>query len=173
MKKRTILVFLMLFFTFFCISQPVKAEATRDCEGEYTGIVPSNNSVGICPCSNYTHICITGTHESGNNVNISFYSNYSGVWEAIQNFTNVSGSYCTFFPATYSTQYWWYVNVTEFNNDTNYNQTEVFTFATGSLEDCTAEVTVTTDSGGRFIYLIIPLFFIAAGYIIVKKRKRR
>ena len=140
---------------------------TRDCISEYSDVHPSNESSNICPCAdcnNFTCICIDGTHESGNNVNISFYSNYSGVWTAFQNYTNVSGRYCAFFQVEHDHQYWWYANVSEFGNDSNFNQTEVFTFTTGTYEYCAS---VHGFSAGEFLLvMILSLFilFFAVGY---------
>ena len=115
---------------------------TRLCEGQYSEIHPENNSASVCPChicENNSCVCINGTLEGGGTVNISFYSNYSGSWQMFQKISNVSGMYCAFFPVDYETQYWWYANVTEYNSDSNYNQTDVFTFTTDSYVDCIAE----------------------------------
>ena len=114
---------------------------TRDCEGEYSDIHPSNASSEVCPCvscDNYTCVCINASHESGKNVNISFYSNYSGAWTMFEKYINVSGRYCAFFPVDYNTTYYWYVNVTEYGNDSSYNQTDIYSFTTAlNVSNCT------------------------------------
>ena len=153
---------------------------TRPCVMNYSDIHPSNASSNICPCTlcnNNTCVCINATHETGNNVNISFYSNYSGTWQLFENYSNVSGRYCAFFPASYNTTYWWYVNVTEFNNESSYNQTDVYHFTTAeNYSNCTCSASsgeiIFTDIDNAYILTII-LIVGGLGIIFADTRRKR
>lgn len=144
---------------------------TVDCEGAYSNVHPENASSNICPCAdcnNFTCICLDAYHESGNNVNISFYSNHSGAWVAIENYTNVSGRSCAFFQVEHDHQYWWYANISEYGEQSNYNQTEVFTFVTGSEDACASIHGFSSVEFSAFILMDIFILFMFLGYLSKK-----
>ena len=91
---------------------------------------PSDGATGICisPTLN-----ITVVDAEGDNMNITWYSNFSGSWQVINTTNNVSnGTYSHVFSNASVNGQWWYwkVNVTDISNNTA--TSPVYKFYTGN-----------------------------------------
>jgi len=106
----------------------------------FSGVVyPVNESTEICPCMDSICVVVTAPYR----FNMTVYGrsqheiNYT-IWDKYVNFTAQTFCFCTcgyivdgwHQPMRYNTTYYWYVNVSKFDNISLYNETSVFSFTT-------------------------------------------
>jgi hypothetical protein len=106
---------------------------TRPCALEYIEVIPTNNSNDICCCD---AVCFSILSEGF--FNYSFYvNNGSGfVHYDGQDYIS-SGEYCvSLCKIRFNHTYSWYVNVSQYGNQSNYNNTGVYYFMTDTYENC-------------------------------------
>ena len=107
-------------------------------------------------------------------MNISFY--VDGVY--CGNKTNLTNGtwcicMCALWMSHYNTTYYWYVNVTEFGNTSNYNQSETYHFTTALTSwDCEISSTGTGNERSYVIGLIGILGILGILGYFMKKRRR-
>jgi len=139
--------------------------STESCPVSY--IAPSPSEGYACPCvEGYVCLCLTPIAEF--NVNISFY-NETGVKTLIEKASNVSAETCVLLPVTRGQTYNWSANISEYGVESNYNNTPTYSFTVASEAYCAAS---DGSSGGGFVYLVIPIFFMIFGLIFMKTRKK-
>ena len=133
-------------------------------------IYPTNNSNNICPCNGT--IDIVATHPHGLTMNITYYT-YSNVWfnKSLINVSN--GTYniclCSLDIVLYNTTYQWYVNATDYANETRYNQSVVYQFKTAeNATNCSASFTPTSYA---WVLAVVLPFSIFGIIVFVKKRR--
>ena len=148
-------------------------------------VYPASGATGVCPCSDALCVDVTASY----NFNMTVYgrsqyeTNYT-IWDKHVNISADEYCFCLcgyiidgwHQPMRYNTTYYWYVNVSKFDNSSLYNQTDVFSFTTAEdYDDCVASV---AGGGGRGNYMgiiglcglfAIPISFIL--YLSLKKRK--
>jgi len=156
----------------------------------YSAPYPTNNSVGICPpCAT---LSINVSESYGNRTNITFYSNLSGVWDyfyigtlntTITNVTNGSYAINIVFVTHYNSTYYWYVNTSEYFNDSNYNVTPIYQFHTANLSDgcyCNGSGTESSQISYAWVVGLVIVFssfgilaFVKKREVIYKKRRKK
>jgi len=137
-------------------------------------ISPDNNSVDVCPC--FTPLCFN-VSTNGFNVNYTIYmSNDTGYYIHDSQSNVTDGRYCLCLCGLrYNETYSWYVNVSEYGNDSLYNQTEIHTFTTAqNINSClsvlvgdTMEISISEFS--VIISFILFAFFFWIGYTSEKR----
>ena len=144
-----------------------------------TNPFPINNSiVTVPPCAS---IGTTISNDNGTNMNITFYSNLTGVWDyfytgelnvTVSNLANGTYYITTVFMDIYSTTYYWYVNVSEFNNDSNYYNTPIYQLTTTSeIANCTADSAFSSQTYTWIIGIIV--VFSSLGILAYIKKRRK
>jgi len=144
---------------------------------------PSNNTVNVCPPA---YIGATISVDNGKPLNLTFYSNLSGIWDyfymgtintTYTNATNGTYQFDTVFMIDYGNTYYWYINATEYENESNYTVSPIYNLAIDSSPaNCTSN-----GSNISYSWVIgIAIVFSSLGILafirkkdIVPKRKRK
>jgi len=157
----------LFLFSIYCV------EATP----QILNMEPSNSLQGVCP-PNVT-LCVSVASPNGSAMNITFYSNLSGVWDYFYvgtintTFSPVSnGTYCINVPffVKYNTTYYWNVSVSD---DWTTNDSPIFSFTTDSNTNCLNFTDTDTTRSDSWIFgaaSTLSIFGILA-YIKVKKKR--
>lgn len=99
---------------------------------------PTNNSNFSCPCCIALGIAISDNDSS--NMNITFYSNYTGTWNNVFSFNNVvNGTYYVSLTnfSIYDFTYYWNVS---FDDGVNYNKSGWFILKTDNFTNCNSSL---------------------------------
>jgi len=114
-------------------------------------------------------------------MNITFYSNLSGVWDYFYigtlntTFSNVNnGTYGlqTVFSTRYNYTYYWYAEIAEYFNETNNRTTPIYDFTTATVaENCTCNGT-SIGSNISYAWIVgIAIVFSSLGILAYIRRK--
>lgn len=127
---------------------------------------PLNNSVDLCPCCLVA--CFSVSDNDSNYMNITYYSNITGGWEALCNLynkTNGTYAFVCYEVNLFNTTYFYYINVSD--GDGNINSTGIYNFKTTSNILCGE---TSSDYEDEF-NLSISLCFLAICLAIIFKRR--
>ena len=144
-----------------------------------TATAPVNNTGVACPPCAYLSVNVT--HENGTAMNITFCSNLSGVWDyfyigtlntTIPNVNNGSYNINIVYVTEYNSTYYWYVNVSNFDDPSNYTKSGIFNFNTTS-EIATCNSTL-GDVGMTYAWIVgIAVVFSSFGVLAYLKRRQK
>ena len=139
---------------------------------------PSHTSTDECP--QWVSLCVSVIETSPSMVNLTFYSNWSGVWEALFTidgctFKNVSSrEYCIAMPyfVKYNTKYYWYANITD--NNTYFNSSFLEFTTAESPDSCLGTGQTKDDTWILGVSIVFSVFGIIAFARTkhMKKKKR-
>jgi len=132
---------------------------------------PANNASDLCP--NNINLCVDVVSSNSSQINITIYSNLSGVWdyfyigtENVTFYQVPNGSYCISVPffTEYDTTYYWNVS---FNDGVNTLDSSIFSFTTTDNPD-NCEGGITSSS-----WLIGPMMLFSVFGLIAYLRSRK
>jgi len=124
---------------------------------------PNNKTLGICPCCDFFEFSINETRGEPIDAYVFLKSSHNttfaliDVWAQSSNDTyamcmqgfNYLGTLRYNIPMEFNTTYYWYVNVTNHNDATKVNRSNVFWFTTEkNPRNCTTNTSSTTSTGG-------------------------
>jgi len=141
---------------------------TVDCAVAGDDTTPPSGTI-ICPtCFECEATCLSvDASIEGGNTNVSFYSNYTGSWLLLKSYSNVSGTVYAVMDIAYNTTYYWYVNVSEYENEGNYVNSSIMNFTTASSASiCGSGSTVGTAHFSMLFSLFMFLILFLIGYFI-------
>lgn len=135
MSKKMFVISLLIFgIAINSFNAIANAESTTV---SFTNLNPENNSIDIYPSNMALNVTIVNSN--GNSMNLTIYSNLSGTWDyfytgiintTLSNIYNGTYDINPVFFVKYNNTYYWYINLSEYNNDSNYNKSDIYKFTT-------------------------------------------